>query len=132
MGLEFERRFTALRVIGTIFKVLAWITLVVGILATAAVVAASLLGSGPLTDWLPGWDLGLGSVILAAIGGVVILVVFLIYFLLLYAAGDTVYLFLSIEDNTRHMAYLLAQQARSLRAYGPGLPPDLLPPAEDT
>jgi hypothetical protein len=131
MGLDLEQRFTALRVIGTLFKVLAWITLIVGILAAVGIIVVSLAGTGTLGAWLPGWELGPGSMLVAVIAGVVVLIVFLVYFLLLYAAGDTIYLFLSIEDSTRHTAYLLTQQARATNAYAPP-PDDYRAPAEDT
>jgi hypothetical protein len=131
MSQYLERRFTALRVIGTLFKVLAWITLIVGILAAVGILVVSLAGTGAWGSWLPGWDLGPGSMLVAVISGVVVLIVFLVYFLLLYAVGDTIYLFLAIEDSTRHTAYLLTQQARATAAYAPP-PADYAPSAEDT
>jgi hypothetical protein len=102
-----SRQFTALRVIGTIFKILAWMSLILGLL----VAIGALLAGFAIGDELgiTGVEIGgpLGG-IAAFIGGVVSA---LISFLLFYAAGEAVYLFLCIEENTRRAAYYIQQQA---------------------
>lgn len=101
-----SRQFTALRVVGTIFKVLAWLVLILGLLAA---VGALLFGFA-LNEQLgiPSFDVG-GP--LAGIAGFVVsLVIAVLNFLLLYAVGETIYLFLSIEENTRRTAYFIQQQ----------------------
>ena len=79
-----SRQFTALRVVGTILKVLGWLWLIVGVLAAIGV----LIFGFALTDQfgLPGMNVG-GPV--AGIGQI---------------------LFLSIEENTRRTAYFMQQQ----------------------
>jgi hypothetical protein len=104
--LQMARQFAALRVVGTILKVLGWLSLIVGVLVAIGV----LIFGFALTDQLglPGIDLG-GP--LAGIAGfVAALVVGILYFLLLYAAGEAIYLFLCIEENTRRTAYYMEQQ----------------------
>jgi hypothetical protein len=116
-----SRQFTALRVVGTIFKILGWLFLIVGVLAA---IGALVFGFA-LTDrfGIPGIDLG-GP--LAGIAGfVVALVVAIVYFLVLYAMGEAVYLFLCIEENTRRTAYFVQQQyAPPQPMYTPPSPPD--------
>jgi hypothetical protein len=102
-----SRQFTALRVVGTIMKVLGWLWLIVGVLAAIGV----LIFGFALTDQfgLPGLDVG-GPV--AGIGGfVAALLAGIINFLLFYATGEAVYLFLCIEENTRRTAYYMQQGA---------------------
>jgi hypothetical protein len=100
------RQFTALRVLGTIFKILGWLSLIVGLLTAIA----TLVFGFALTNQfgVPGIDIG-GP--LAGIAGfVVAVVVAILYFLLFYAMGEGIYLFLCIEENTRRTAYFIQQQ----------------------
>lgn len=101
-----SRQFTALRVVGTVLKVLGWLWLIVGVLAGIGV----LIFGFALTDQfgLPGLAVG-GPV--AGIGGfLAALLAGIINFLLFYAAGEGIYLFLCIEENTRRSAYYMQQQ----------------------
>jgi len=100
------RQFTALRVIGTIFKVLAWLALILGVLAAIGVLVASFTLEDQIT--IPG--LGMAGPLTGIAVFFVALLVSIIYFLLLYAVGETIYLVLAIEENTRRSAWLLQQQ----------------------
>ncbi len=97
------KRFGMLRVIGVLLKVLAWLSLVMGVVGAVA----GLLVGGALTDLLAtsgiGSPLGGGEAILLAVG----LLTGLIGFLALYAAGDSIFLQLAVEENTRLTAALL-------------------------
>jgi hypothetical protein len=100
-----ERKFRVLRVIGILWKVLAWIALVVGALSSLGVFLVGIWGSGGLVWRYLGQDpgvmpgaVGLVSGIVAGIAG---LIVTIIYFLILYAIGELVFLLLAIEENTR-------------------------------
>lgn len=99
-----EQKFTSLRVIAVIFKVLAWITLILGLLGAIALFA---MGTRPgLFRGAPLPRVAMGG---GLIGAITVAVVAVIYFLFLYAAGDGIYLFLAIEENTRATARYLAQ-----------------------
>lgn len=118
-----DRRFTALRVIGTVFKILAWISLIFGLLVAVAllVLGFTLSGEqGPL-----GLDLG------GPLAGIAMFVVSLISsvigFLTLYAIGESVYVFLAIEENTRRSAFIAQQQYTS---YPTGYPPTPAPSSQ--
>ena len=101
-----EKKFTALRVIGTVFKVLAWISLLVGILAAVLGLVAGIS--------LGGQDSFLGLGLAGPLGGIAMfiaaLIVAIFNFLGLYAVGEAVYLALAIEENTRRTAYIVQQQ----------------------
>jgi hypothetical protein len=108
-----ERRFTALRIIGTIFKILAWISLLVGILGAVLALVAGFTMSGQ-----PGpLGLELSGPLVAIAMFVVILIAAIFNFLGLYALGESIYLFLAIEENTRRTAYIAQQQYMSQTAY---------------
>lgn len=114
-----HRRFTALRVIGTFLKVLAWIVLILGVLAAALLLVVGFTLERPL-----GIDLELGGTLVGVVGFAVVLVSSVVGFLFLYAAGEFLYAFLSLEDNVRRAAYFAQEQYRvQLQAYESG-PPD--------
>lgn len=112
-----DRRFTALRIIGTIFKVLAWIALISGLLGAIGllILGFTFTGEGPLGlnlgGPLAGIALFVASLILAIFG-----------FLALYAVGESAYLFLSIEESARRTAYILQQQYTTYQAGYPSSP----------
>jgi hypothetical protein len=101
-----DRRFTALRVIGTIFKVLAWIVLILGLLGAIG----SLVLGFTLDTQLGAAGLDLGGPLAGIVSFIAILVASIVQFLLFYAGGEFLYLFLSIEENSRRTAFFLQQQ----------------------
>lgn len=112
-----DRRFTALRVIGTIFKIFAWLVFITGLLGAIGALLAGFTLSGQ--DLLFGLNLSGPMAGIAMF--VVALIVAIINFLLLYALGESIYLFLSIEENTRRSAFFVQQQYTSSQqpAYSP-------------
>jgi hypothetical protein len=116
-----DRRYLALRVIATIVRILAWLALILGLLvAIGTLVAGFLLRGQP---GVAGVDIGGPLVGLAAF--FVGLFLSVLWFLFLYAGAEFIYLFLSIEENSRRTAYLLQQQYMPVQpAYQP--PPETL------
>jgi ABC-type antimicrobial peptide transport system permease subunit len=53
------------------------------------------------------------SVVSGILGFIAGLIATIIYFLILYAIGEMVYLLLTIEENTRQTAQAMLRQARS-------------------
>jgi len=105
-----EIKFTVLRIIGTIYKVLAWIVLILGLLAALGVLAAGVWGETqvlrtprifprPYTPLM-----GIAGGVFGALG---IALGAGFYFLLIYALGEAIYLALAIEENTRETAQYL-------------------------
>ncbi len=106
-----EKRFRSLRVIATVFKVLAWIALVLGIIGGLIMMVTGLAG-GILGGSSAPRELGSGMTMMAGLlsgflGGIVTMVAAVLYFLFLYAAGDAIGLALAIEENTREVAIYL-------------------------
>ena len=107
-----EKRFRALRIIGTVFKILAWIALALGVLGALGALVSGVMGGaaffGPGSRGMGGL---MGGVAGGILGALVILVMGAIYFLSLYAAGEFIYLGLAVEENTRETADLLRDTA---------------------
>lgn len=105
------KRFGVLRLVGWILKILAWIVLVVAILF--AIIAGVASGGGGLQllgDLIPpdsAMGVLLSSVAGGIIAGLVVLLIGVLYFLLLYASGESIHLQIALEENTRLTAALL-------------------------
>lgn len=117
-----EKRFTALRIIGTVLKVLAWVILVFGVIGAILMLLAG-LGLGGQQE-LPG--LGRTGGLLGGLAMfLAVLISAIVAFLFYYAAGEAVYLLLAIEENTRRTAYFFQQQVSARQA---SYPPPAAPP----
>jgi len=114
-----ERRFTALRVIGTIFKVLAWIALLIGLFGAILILITSLTFDSQLEA--TGFDL-LSGPVAGITTFVAILVVAIFQFLFLYGTGELFYMFLSMEESARRTAYFTQQMFTASQSNYP-LPP---------
>ena len=106
-----EKRFRALRVVASLLKVLAWLVLIAGILAAVGIVAISAIqgqmgAPSPVLENMPMASNLVGPLAGAALA-VGVLLGTLVYFLLMYAAGDVLHLWLAIEYNTRETAFYL-------------------------
>jgi len=112
-----ENKFRILRIIGTLWKVLAWITLIGGILLAIGVLLTGILGSGGMLMRQFGQDPsvmpGVVGVVSGIAGFIITAIVSIIYFLLLYAVGELIYLLLAIEENTRRTMQLMQEEGPS-------------------
>ena len=100
------KRFAVLRFFGSLLKVLAWILLV---LAIVAAVGAAIAGSSaiPFLQESLGDNAALISAGGGIISGLVALFIGLFYFVAFYAMGEYIHLALAVEENTRLTAALL-------------------------
>lgn len=103
-----ESKFRILRIIGTLWKVFAWIELVVGVVVSLGLLLFGLLGSGGALFQLFGQEssgiMGAFGLVSSVVGFVIVLVTSVVYFLILYAVGELICLLLAIEENTRRTA----------------------------
>lgn len=129
------KKFRVLRIIGTIWKILAWIVLILGVIGAFASLLLAILGSDIMRGWMGNYgpmrrvEPGLGGVVGGIVTFIVTLIFTVVYFLMLYAVGDMIYLLLDIEENTRMTAQWAANLAPP--AYTPA-PPVYTPPAYPT
>jgi hypothetical protein len=120
-----QRKFRVLRVIGTVWKVLAWIELVLGILAAVGILLAGIIGIGAMQRYgyqypYQGMPWQLAGPIGGIVGFFVSLILVVIYFLMLYGIGELIFLFIAIEENTRVSAERMEQMQQSQSYYSPG------------
>lgn len=111
-----EKRYRALRIVGTIYKVLGIIAAALTVLAVLAMCGTSLLGGAALDSVGRqfGQDLGGGGVFGGMVGGVIFSVLAVLYggiiAVTLYAFGEMIYLLIALEENTRATAAMLQGQ----------------------
>lgn len=120
-----ETRFHVLRIIATLFKVLAWIMLIVGALISIGLLIGGLAGGASMTRYMGSPPLGglVGGVLGGLVAAVISFLFTLLYFAFMYGLGEAIYLGLAIEENTRATSALIR---RSLPA-PPIPPPPVLP-----
>jgi len=117
-----DRRFTALRIVGTVFKVLAWVILVLGLMVAVASLAAGFF----LGNQLSAVSIDAGGPLAGLAMFIVAVILSVVGFLFMYASGEFVFLLLSLEENTRRTAYIAQQEyTANLPAYAqPAAAPD--------
>ena len=97
-----EKRFKALRTIGSIYKVVGIIVAVLTVLGALAACAALALGSSAMSEFSSGSFVG------GAFGGALAAIGIILYggFIALtaYGAGEAIYLLVDMEENTRASA----------------------------
>ncbi|MDD3627062.1 MAG: hypothetical protein PHV06_07055 [bacterium] len=100
-----EKKYNVLRFVATLYKILAWVFLVLGILGLpGGVIYGVIMGGQPgqqMAQWvLYGIGMGFGSLLAGAI-----------YFVLFMSLGQFIYVFLDIESNTRKTYLLLEEKS---------------------
>jgi hypothetical protein len=127
-----EKRYRALRLIGTVYKVLGVIVAALTVLLVIGVCLSSTLGGAAIDSFsrefrdTPGF-----AAVGGAIWGLTFGVMMIIYggglSITLYAIGESIYLALAIEENTRMTTALLRQQIGTAARPVPE-PPSVPPP----
>ncbi len=117
------KRFGVLRFFGTLLKVLAWIVLVLSVLGAIGVAVAGNMVANLMGSMATGDAGGLITAGGGIVGGLLLLIAGLFYFLVLYVSGESIHLQLAVEENTRLTAALLLKmhqegQTESTSTYG--------------
>jgi hypothetical protein len=122
-----EKRYRALRIISTLYKIAGAIVLVFAILGAVGACLAGVLGGSAMEQLSR--DLGGGGLISGAVAGIVGGIAALIggglSGLTIYATGEGISLLIAMEENTRATAQYLAAQARPAvpAPASPSIPP---------
>lgn len=99
-----ETKYKVLRLVATLYKILAWIFLVAGILGLPGAVIYGVVMGGQ-TQTMAWWVMtGLGVGVGSMLAGVILYVLFM-------GMGQFIYVFLDIEDNTRKTYLLLETES---------------------
>ena len=116
-----EKKFKALRFVGTVYKVIGIIAGVLTIIGALGSCLFSILGGSLMTSFINsvdnyggGGSSGPAGVLGGILGGVIVGGLILLYggigSITLYAFGEGIYLLIALEENTRTTALLLQQQ----------------------
>jgi hypothetical protein len=111
-----EQRYKALRIIGTVYKVLGGLVGIVTLLLVVTICASSVLGGAALTNLAGelGDGSGVGGLFGGVLGGVILSLVAILYggtiAVTLFGFGEGVYLLIALEENTRATAGMLKSQ----------------------
>jgi hypothetical protein len=129
-----EKRYTALRTIGTIYKILGIIAAILTVIAIVAVCATSIMGGAALSGLEQSFGTGstLGGGLFSALGGLVGALLLILYgggaAITFYGIGEGIYLLISLEENTRATARMLAAQQQQPVRVQPAPPVQPVPP----
>ena len=101
-------RYRALRIVATIYRILGWIVIVIGVLSSCGFAAFAITAP----EWFTGAPMGYGysrmGTTAGVVGAIIALVIGLamtaLYGVTLLALGEVIHLFLDIEENTREIA----------------------------
>ncbi|MFP4346329.1 MAG: hypothetical protein ACLFU8_16685 [Anaerolineales bacterium] len=99
-----EKRYGVLRFVAALWKILAWLILVLGFLGALATLILGIAGVGGPGLWRSlGMDplYGRGAIAFGVMGFLIGTVSSVIYFMLFYAVGQLLLLFIDVEENTR-------------------------------
>lgn len=106
------KRFGALRFVASFYRVLAWLSLVGGILFGLATMIVGIAGGRLIASAMPELARPTGGVGMfeSLVLGLLIILGSILYFVFLYAVADGIGLGLAIEENTREVAVYLREQ----------------------
>lgn len=102
-------KYRALRIVSTIYKILAWIVLVMGVLGVCASSALTATGALALLGE-EGAAAGVSGIVGAAVIFVGGLLAVGFYVLILFAVSEGIQVLLDIEENTRQMMAALRER----------------------
>ncbi len=111
-----NKKYRALRFIATLFKILAWIVLVGGILSAIGALVAGLMGSSGGMWQQFGMQPAVSGAVVGIVSFLVVLITTIIDALALFAAADYIVLFMDIEANTRATAHYLQEINRQYQS----------------
>jgi len=105
-----EKRFRVLRWVASLCRIIAWITLIGGVLGMLGSIVTGAVGANLLREYA---GRGVGGIVGGITVGLTILVMAALQSLFLYVITEGIHLLLSIEENTRQAAYILSQERQS-------------------
>lgn len=108
------KKFRVLRIVAVIWKVLAWIVLVISVLGGCFTLAMGLIGGASAARSSDMLGLGLGGVVGGVVTALAAIFFGILYFVFLYAFAELVDVMLALEENTR----ATAEQLKTIASKG--------------
>lgn len=105
-----EKKFKALRIFGTVYKVLGIIVLILTIIGAAGTCIAGFAGGAVVQQYAEEYTGGIATGLIGALVALGTLIGGGISGLSLYAIGELIYLLIGIEENTRATASYMSRQ----------------------
>lgn len=110
-----ERRYSALRTIGTIYKILGVIAGIITLLVALSLCGASIFGTPFFNNMInqyggSGMGSSFGNVFIGIVAGLLALIYGGMLTVTLYGFGEGVYLLIALEENTRAMRLALEKK----------------------
>ncbi len=97
-----EKKFKILRIVAFIWKIVAWVILVISILGGCGSLIALLVAGNQFSRQASALGLGtFGGTVGGIVFAVIAILVGLFYFISLYAIAETIDVMLALEENTR-------------------------------
>ncbi len=107
-----EKRYAALRIVGTIYRVLGGLVALVTVLMALVLCLSIMVGGASLGSL--GSDEAFAGVFGGVVGGLIISAVMVLYggavAVTLFAVGEGIYLLIAVEENTRATAAALLRR----------------------
>lgn len=133
-----EPKFRALRTIGSIFRVVGYIVLVLTVLGALAVCGLTVVGGTLYQSTAQQFGINssgggfLGGLFGGLIGGILIILYGGFISLWIVAIGELIYLLIGIEENTRKTTYMIENQMTKMtpvepKSMTPSEPPAVTP-----
>lgn len=107
-----QKKFGALRAIGTILKVFGVIEMILAFAGMVAIIVFSSVMGDSLTFGQYFVNMGGSGMLIGITVGVLFFVITFAGAIATYAVGELIYLFISMEENTRATAILLQTQGK--------------------
>ncbi len=109
-----EKKFKILRIVAFVWKIIAWVILVISVLGGCGSLVITLMAGNQLSRQTSALGLGmLGGAVGGIIIAVVAILVGLFYFISLYAVAEMIDVGLALEENTRATAEQLKNIAKT-------------------
>jgi len=109
-----EKKYKILRIVAFVWKIVAWVILVISVLGGCASLVMTLMAGNQLSRQTSALGLGmLGGTVGGITIAVVAILVGLFYFISLYAVAEMIDVALALEENTRATSEQLKNIAKS-------------------
>jgi hypothetical protein len=111
-----EKKFKILRIVAFLWKILAWVILVISLLGACGSLILGFVVSDQLARTSSGLGIGVGVVggpLGALVTAVVVTLIGIFYFVSLDAVAEMIAVMLALEENTRATAEQLKNIAKS-------------------
>jgi hypothetical protein len=108
-----EKKYRILRIVATIWKVLAWFVLAISVLGGCGSLALALFAGGAVSR---GSEFGIGitgGIVGGLVTALILIFIGVLYFLSLYAFSELVDVLLALEENTRATAEQLKNMQKT-------------------